>query len=267
LLQRVNSAEFGFVSDIRNVRRSVELLGLDATRKVTLAQAVGAYAQGGLKTETMRRCWQHTVATAVLGEEIAASCDAFASVAFTAGIMHDIGRLGLLVAYPEEYERVIRNAAERSVDVLDFEEREFGAHHAEAGRLLAESWGLPAEMASIAGRHHDPCEGVELHLLRIVHVACCLADVLGYDVVRPLVQSTPGEVLALLPTRARGRLTRAPEELCKRIEERILEFGSEPAQAPPEETLASSCGLQPAWQRLPPWRFGPCAKVRGWRAP
>jgi putative nucleotidyltransferase with HDIG domain len=238
LLQRVNSAEFGFISDIRNVRRSVELLGLDTTRKVTLAQAVGAYAQGGLKTETMRRCWQHTVATAVLAEEIAASCDAFASVAFTAGIMHDIGRLGLLVAYPGEYERVIRNAAERSVDVLDFEEREFGAHHAEAGRLLAETWGLPAEMASIAGRHHDPCEGVELDLLRIVHVACRLADVLGYDVVRPLVQSSPGEVLALLPPQARGRLTRAPEELCRRIEERILEFGSEPANAPPEETLA-----------------------------
>src|SRR5271170_3110637 len=49
LLQRVNSAEFGFVTDITNVRRAVELLGLDTTRKVTLAHAVGAYAQGGLK--------------------------------------------------------------------------------------------------------------------------------------------------------------------------------------------------------------------------
>jgi HD-like signal output (HDOD) protein len=238
LLQRVNSAEFGFVSDIRSVRRSVELLGLDTTRQVTVATAMGAYAQGGLKTETMRRCWQHTVATAVLAEEIALACDAFSAIAFTAGIMHDIGRLGLLVAYPAEYERVIRDAAERSVDVLDFEEREFGAHHAEAGRLLAQSWGLPSEMALIAGRHHDPCEGVELDLLRIVHVACRLADVLGYDVVRPLVPSTPGDVLAQLPAGARGRLTRAPEELCQRIEERILEFGSEPAGAPPEETLA-----------------------------
>ena len=133
---------------------------------------------------------------------------------------------------------MIRDAAERSVDVLDFEEREFGAHHAEAGRLLAQTWGLPSEMALIAGRHHDPCEGMELDLLRIVHVACRLADVLGYDVVRPLVPSSPSEVLAQLPARARGRLTRAPEDLCQRIEERILEFGSEPAGAPPEETLA-----------------------------
>jgi putative nucleotidyltransferase with HDIG domain len=238
LLQRVNSAEFGFVSDITNVRRAVALLGLDVTRQITLAHATAAYAKGGLKAGSMRSCWQHTVATAVLAEEIAEACDAFANVAFTAGIMHDIGRLGLLVAYPEEYERVIFNAAERSVDVLDFEEEQFGAHHAEAGRLLAERWGLPSEMAVIAGRHHDPCDGAELDLLGIVHVACQLADVLGYYVVKPLSQAKVGDVIAPLPAPARARLGQAPAELCQRIEQRLQEFGSEPADAPPEETLA-----------------------------
>jgi putative nucleotidyltransferase with HDIG domain len=236
LLQRVNSAEFGFISDITNVRRAVALLGLDTTRQITLAHATAAYAQGGLKTETMRRCWQHTVATAVLAEEIAEACDAFASVAFTAGIMHDVGRLGLLVAYPEEYERVIRYAAERCLDVLEFEEEEFGAHHAEAGRLLAESWGLPSEMALIAGRHHDPCEGMELGLLRIV---------------RPLVPSTPSDVIANLPARARERLAQDPRELCERIEERIQEFGSESTGAPPEETLALLASANPTEEAEP----------------
>jgi HD-like signal output (HDOD) protein len=238
LLQRVNSAEFGVLADITNVRRAVALLGLDTTRQIILTQATATYAQGGLKTEAMRRCWQHTVATAVLADEIAMACDAFSSVAFTAGIMHDIGRLGLLVAYPQEYERVIRDAAARSVDVLDFEAEEFGVHHAEAGRMLAERWGLPTEMLLIAGRHHDPCEGTELTLLRIVHVACRLADVLGYDVVRPLVPSTSSDVIAELPERARLRMGMSPEEFRERIERRIQEFGSEKADAPPEDTLA-----------------------------
>ena len=238
LLQRVNSAEFGILANITNVRRAVALLGLDTTRQIVLTHATAAYARGGLKTEAMRRCWQHTVATAVLADEIAMACDAFSSVAFTAGIMHDIGRLGLLVAYPEEYERVIRDAAARSIDVLDFEAEEFGAHHAEAGRMLAERWGLPTEMLLIAGRHHDPCEGTELTLLRIVHVACRLADVLGYDVVRPLVPSTSSDVLAELPERARTRLALSPEEFRERIELRIQEFGSERVDAPPEDTLA-----------------------------
>jgi putative nucleotidyltransferase with HDIG domain len=203
-----------------------------------MAQATAAYTEGALRIETMRRCWQHTVATAVLANEIALACGEYTNVAFTAGIMHDIGRLGLLVAYPEEYERVVRDAAERSLDVLDFEAEEFGAHHAEAGRMLAERWELPLEMRVIAGRHHDPCEGAELSLLRIVHVACRMADVLGYDVVKPLTPSNVQEVIAELPEQARLRLNRPPAEFCERIEQRLREFGSETTDVPPEEALA-----------------------------
>lgn len=256
LLRRVNSAEFGFVSDITNVRRAVALLGLDRTRQIMFAHVAGAYIGGGLRAEAMRRCWQHTVATAVIAEEIAEACGEFAGVAFTAGIMHDIGRLGLLVAYPGKYERVIRDAAERSLDVLDFEEEEFGAHHAEVGRILAERWGLPTEMGLIAGRHHDPCEGTELDLLRIVHVACALADTLGYDIVKPLIPSSPSDVLAQLPPQARERMARSPRELCERIEERIREYSSEPVDAPPEETLALLASSATAADRP-----GPSAKA------
>jgi putative nucleotidyltransferase with HDIG domain len=238
LLQRVNSAQFGFITDVTSARRAVALLGLDLTRQITLTHATAAYAQGAPKTEALRRSWQHTVATAVLAEEIALACEMFTSAAFTAGIMHDIGRLGLLVAYPEEYDRVIRGAAERCLDLLDFEQETFGMHHAEAGRMLAERWGLPPDMAVIAGRHHDACEGIELDVLRIVHVACRLADVLGFDVVKPLVPSTAEAVLVELPPRARQRLTQAPEELIKRIEQKINEFSSEKAEIQPEEALA-----------------------------
>jgi HD-like signal output (HDOD) protein len=248
LLQRVNSAQFSFVSDITSVRRAVALLGIDTTRQIIMAHATAAYTQGALRIETMRRCWQHTVATGVLADEIAEACGEYTNVAFTAGIMHDIGRLGLLVAYPDEYERVVRDAAARSLDVLDFEAEEFGAHHAEAGRMLAERWELPAEMHLIAGRHHDPCEGTELTLLRIVHVACRLADVLGYDVVKPLRELSVQEVIAELPEQARARLNRRPEEFCERIEQKLREFGSETADVPPEEALAL---LSPASPETP----------------
>ena len=238
LLQRANSAEFGFVTDVTSSRRAVALLGLDLTRQITLAHATAAYVGGAPKTEALRRSWQHTIATAVLAEEIAIACQLYTSVAFTAGIMHDIGRLGLLVAYPDEYENVIRGAAERCLDLLDFEEETFGVHHAEAGRMLAQTWGLPAEMAIIAGRHHDACEGAEVDVLRIVHVACRLADALGYDVVKPLVPVGADAVIAELPPRARQRLMQSPEALLKRIEERIREFSGETSEIQPEEALA-----------------------------
>jgi putative nucleotidyltransferase with HDIG domain len=226
LLQRVNSAEFGLQNSVAGVKQAVSLLGIDQTRKIVVSHATAAYAQGALGTEELRRCWEHTVATAVLAEEIAKACNAFTQTAFTAGIVHDIGRLGLLVTYPLDYVRVIRNAAERCLDVLDFEHEEFGMDHAEAGRMLAERWKLPPEMAAIAGRHHDPCEGAELDLLRVVHVACRMADAVGYDVVKPLGELDLDTVLEELPAHAQAPLRRDPAEYRTLIEERISEFGS-----------------------------------------
>jgi putative nucleotidyltransferase with HDIG domain len=237
LLQCVNSYEFGLSYPVSDVKQAVALVGLDRTRQVTISHATAAYAKGAMRTAELRRCWQHTVATAVLSEEIAHACDAFTNVAFTAGVMHDIGRLALLVAYPKEYERVIRGAAEQSLDILDFEREEFGVDHAEAGRVLAERWGLPLDLRVIAGRHHDPSEGSELDLLRIVHVACRLAEILGYDIVQPLVKQDVDTVLAELPARARARLKKTPAELCAKIEQRILEFDSDNGDKPPQSAL------------------------------
>jgi hypothetical protein len=164
--------------------------------------------------------------------------------------MHDIGRLGLLVAYPAEYERVIRDAASRCLDLLDFERDEFGMDHAEAGRLLAERWGLPSGLAQIAGRHHDPCEGTKLNLLSIVHVACRLADALGYEVVKPLTPLDLDTVLAELPVRGGLKLGKSPAELCAEIEQSLAEYGSEQSSPTPEEGLALLAASAPA--ELPP---------------
>jgi HD-like signal output (HDOD) protein len=242
LLQCVNSYEFGLSYPVSDVKQAVALVGLDRTRQVTISHATAAYAKGAMRTAELRRCWQHTVATAVLSEEIANACEAFINVAFTAGIMHDIGRLALLVAYPAEYEQVIRGAAEQSLDILDFEREEFGVDHAEAGRMLAERWGLPVDLRVVAGRHHDPSEGSELDLLRIVHVACRLAETLGYDIVHSLVPVDVDSVLAELPERAKARLKKSPAELCAKIEQRILEFDSDNGDKPPESALPVLAG-------------------------
>jgi HD-like signal output (HDOD) protein len=238
ILQRINSVEFGLVNPVTNVQQAVALLGIDLTRKLVLTQATAAYAQGALRAEELRRCWQHTVATAVMADLIARACGEYADVAFTAGIMHDVGRLGLLVAYPAEYEQIIRDAAARCLDLLDFERDEFGMDHAEAGRILAERWGLPPGLAQIAGRHHDPCEGTTLNLLSIVHVACRLADALGYDVVKPRAPLEIEAVLAELPGRGRVALGKSPAELCAQIEQSIAEYGSEEGRLQPEESMA-----------------------------
>jgi len=237
LLRRVNSYQFGLASPVTNIQQAVSIAGLDRTRRIIMAQAASAYTQGALRTDELRRCWQHSIATAVLSDEIARACGKFKDTAFTAGIMHDIGRLGLLVAYPDRYERVIRDAATQCVDLLDFEQEEFGANHAEAGRYLAERWGLPEELRLVAGRHHDASDGAELDLVRIVHIACRLADSLGYDVTRPLVPVHANAVLKELPSVARQRFTKTPEQLCVLIEEQIKELDSDPTRVAPKPSV------------------------------
>jgi len=144
----------------------------------------------------------------------------------------DIGRLGLLVAFPRDYQRIIRDAADRCLDLLDFEREQFGVHHAEAGRLLAERWNFPEELLIVAGRHHDPCEGEELDLLRIVHVACRMADALGYDISRPLIPVSMDAVLAELPERDRAKFKKSPEKLRILIAQRIETYASADADPP-----------------------------------
>lgn len=234
LLHRVNSAEFAVRYPIANVQHAVTTLGLDRTREVIVSHATAAYTRKAMRTDELRTCWQHMVATAVVSDLIASSAGAFTNMAFTAGMMHDIGRLGLLVAYPKEYERIIRDSTAHCVDLLDFETDAFGMNHAEAGRLLADHWGLPEELRIVAGRHHDPCEGEELDLLRIVHVACRLADVLGYGMAKELLPKRVDEVVADLPHRVQQRFEFTPAQLCSRIEHRVLEYDSERVDAPPK---------------------------------
>ena len=254
LLQCVNSVEFSLATPVSDVMHALSLLGLDRTREVTVTLATAIYAKGSLRTNELRRSWEHTVATAILSDEIARACGVYIGHAYTAGIMHDIGRLGLLVAYPKDYERIIRAAADRCLDLLDFERDTFGMHHAEVGLLLAERWNLPEEFRIVAGRHHDSCEGEELDLLRIVHVACRLADFLGYDMTRPLVPLHLGAVLAELPERAREALQIPPEQLRDRIERRIraydgAEIDASASTAIPESTSPVNSGEDdPAWE-------------------
>jgi putative nucleotidyltransferase with HDIG domain len=221
MLRCINSAAFGLGRPVSDVRQAVALLGFDRTRQITAMCATATYARSTRTNTELKTCWQHSMATAILATEIANGCNAFSKVAFTAGILHDIGRLGLIVAYPSRYAEAIHGAHGRCVDFLDFEREQFGLDHAEAGRLLAETWELPEEFRIVAGRHHDPFEGGEVDLLRIVHVACRLADALGYGIAPPRTDQGTEAILASLPEHVRKGLHRTDEQLKAEIEDRI----------------------------------------------
>jgi putative nucleotidyltransferase with HDIG domain len=224
ILQFANSVEFGLKVPITSIRQAVMMLGLDRTRQIVAGVATSVYIRAALHKEELRRCWRHTVACAILAEQIAEASGRHSGQAYTAGILHDIGRLGLLVAYPKKYEKIVRDAAHQSLDILDFEREHFGVDHAEAGRWLVEKWRLPEDFALVAGRHHDRPEEGQYDLHTMIHVACRLADYLGYEVTSPLLPLEADEILADLPPLPRERIAAALPEIGEKIETRLLLF-------------------------------------------
>jgi HD-like signal output (HDOD) protein len=233
ILRVANSPLFGFRSQIDSLQSALVVLGLRRIRSLCMTVATANHMKGVLHIEELARCWRHMLACALLTDELARSCSAFEDRAYTAGLLHDVGRLGLLLAYPEEYAEVLRHAEHNALELLDIEHRELGMDHCEAGRALAEQWGLPPDFRIVAARHHDPPGDSALSLLTLVHLGCRLADSLGFWVVEPLQPCSPEEIRQSLPPLLSQRIRFDATRWQEIVERRIRCYGD-----PDGESLA-----------------------------
>jgi putative nucleotidyltransferase with HDIG domain len=238
ILRRANSSLFGFSSQISSLQHALVVLGLRRVRALTMTVATGMYLKKALQIGELRRCWRHTLACALLTEELARACSIHLDMAYTAGLLHDVGRLGLLVGHPEEYAAFLRLANERalgqdSYDFLDAEKGAFGLDHCAAGQLLVEQWKLPQEFSLITGRHHDRPYGSEFDLLGLVYLGCQLADAMGFHVIDTRHFLSLEEIRATLPPGAQNRFHTDAEQLRELVERKISSHDIENLGAPP----------------------------------
>lgn len=233
LLRVANSPLFGFVAQIDSLQSALLVLGLRRVRSLTMTVATANHMKAALKIEELSRCWRHMLACAVLTEELARSCSTFEDRAYSAGLLHDVGRLGLLLSYPDEYAAILRNADRNALDLLECEKASLGMDHCEAGRILAAHWNLPADFQIVAARHHDSQEDCQLDLLTLVHFGCKLADSLGFWVVKPLQPRTVEEIHMGLPPLLKERL-HIEEARWRELLERRVECFMESGGPPPE---------------------------------
>jgi putative nucleotidyltransferase with HDIG domain len=217
ILRVANSALFGMTSRIETVRHAVVVVGLDRVKALTLTVALSCYLQAALRFPVLRRCWRHSLACAMLSEELAPACGYSSETAFTAGLLHDAGRLGLLVAHPAEYSNVLAVAEETPSNILGVEEALFDIHHCQAGRWLMNEWQFPPEFHEVAARHHEEPVPGQSDLLLLVQLACRLADTLGFEVVKPDRVWTLQEIAAALPDGGRERFRPDPDALRVRL--------------------------------------------------
>jgi putative nucleotidyltransferase with HDIG domain len=221
ILRMANSSLFGFRTEIKSIFHAIHVLGLERLKGVVATIAMKSYLGTSLEVPALRACWRHSLACAVLAEKLAGPTSLGTDIAYTAGLLHDIGRLALVAGYPREYAGFLASTETESCDTLDRERELFGIDHCEAGLLLVSRWKLPVTFISVTSRHHDDPIIGESAALTIVRRSCMMADALGFNAVHFLQPRDYQEILGVLPEVNRSELPREPAELIQYVENKI----------------------------------------------
>jgi len=221
LLRLANSALFGARREVKSVSRAIILLGLERVKTMATVVAVNRMVRSSLRIGPLRKIWVHSLVTGLIAEEAALVSGIPADAGYTAGLLHNLGTLGLMSAYPEEYTRMLGVSADFGFDLLQTERDLFDIDHCLAGCYLAQDWDFPDELAAaIAVHHEDPVAG-EASLDNVVKVSWRLADTLGYVAFPPDKPWTYEELLDFLPNSERFACGRSAAQLQSSLNERL----------------------------------------------
>jgi HD-like signal output (HDOD) protein len=140
----------------------VEYLGLGTVRSLVLSAHIFAcFQHTRLKELSVTRLWDHAMKTALIARRIAIlewGGPIDADETFTAGMLHDVGKLMLADNLPEEYQRALTLSVERQIPLCDAEREVLGSTHAGAAAYLLGLWGLPVPIVDAVAFHHSPMD-------------------------------------------------------------------------------------------------------------
>jgi putative nucleotidyltransferase with HDIG domain len=204
VLRFANSPLMGCRTRIDSIRHALTMLGLEKLKSLVMAVALRDFLSSALQAPALQRCWRHSLACASICEWLSGAAGVDKDASYTAGLLHDVGRLALLASYPAEYARMLDVSDEFGYELLSCEQDLFDIDHCQAGGWLVRDWHFPAELESVAEDHHAEWNG-KLDMLGLVHFACLLADRTGFSVI---VSAAPpaGGFKDLLPPQLAARV-------------------------------------------------------------
>jgi putative nucleotidyltransferase with HDIG domain len=137
------------------------------------ASAAEVFARIPASLIDMAAFWQHSVFCGLLARNLAHSCNILHSERlFTGGLLHDVGRLLMLMKLPEETGQAQAQRLQSKLDICELERALLGFDHAEVGEALLLHWNLPHNLSASVRYHHNPREATDAHLeSAIIHIA------------------------------------------------------------------------------------------------
>ncbi|MHB1245933.1 MAG: HDOD domain-containing protein [Sulfuriferula sp.] len=178
-LRLANSSFYGMSHRVTSVRESFAILGLKSMRTLVIAASVanGFIANHDLAGE-IEKNWRHSIAVAVCSKALARQLHYDQELAFTAGLLHDIGILVLAIYFPIQNQAALTHRAMHDCTLFQAEQTILGIDHAMVGQALAEYWKLPQEIQLAIGGHHAPDQAEHCTLVALVHVADAIVHAL-----------------------------------------------------------------------------------------
>lgn len=178
-LRLANSSAFGLQVKVTTIQQAITFLGFQTTRNLITAAAVtGCFAAGQCAGFNDKAFWRHSIATAACARVLARRMRFNQDYAFTAGLLHDIGRLVLVTTYPERYSEALAYRTANDCEMIEAERAVLGVDHVAAGAALAEHWNFSDTMRLAIAWHHEPEQAGAGFLAAIIHVANAIVHAL-----------------------------------------------------------------------------------------
>ena len=221
LLRFANSALFGARREVTSLPHAITLVGIDRVKTMATLVAVNRMVRSSVRIDALRKVWIHSLVTAVIAEEAARVGHLPRDSAYTTGLLHNLGTLGLMCAYPDEYSRMLEVSNDFGFDLLGTERDLFEIDHCAAGAYLAQDWDFPDELAAAIATHHDEPEAAERSLDNLIKVSWRLSDTLGYAAFSPDRKWAYEELMAFLPEARSSWLGASPEAARAELDMRV----------------------------------------------
>ncbi|MDR1243507.1 MAG: HDOD domain-containing protein [Deltaproteobacteria bacterium] len=204
VLSVANSACYGLAGKVSSLARAVQILGLLELRSLVVFFSVSGALPGSKLPRAFpsKALWEHQIRTAIVGRQIAAIINEArqpvvdADIIYTAGLLHDLGKVVLAAREPVVWTEISALSVERNCDFASAEESYWGIDHSAVAGILLEAWGLPEILTQMISWHHCP-ELANKYIPEVCVLASanCLAE-------HGHVDAVPDRVRELLPENA-----------------------------------------------------------------
>ena len=181
LLKIVNSAFYGFPSEIDTISRAVAIIGTKEVRDVALGtSALAVFKDIPSDLIDMTSFWEHSIACGIIARIISSHKNNTTTERFfLAGLLHDIGRLIMFKYFPLQAKEALLRARRTNSLLYKTEEEVMGCNHTLIGGMLLKKWKLPVILENSIRYHHAYTEHQSPLESAVVHLSDIITNALG----------------------------------------------------------------------------------------